>query len=113
MLQKAIPMLPVTNLRATIDFYQTRLGFTGINMGNYAIVKCGTAEIHFYLTTSPAAFHPASCLIYCDNVEDLYTNFARKDMMYPQGQIQESKFGKKEFSILDNNGNTIRFSKQF
>lgn len=111
MLQKAIPLLPALNLRATIDFYETRLGFTGINMGSYAIIKSGGAEIHFYLILEMSKFHPASCIVYCDNVEDLYTSFAGKDMLYPPDQIKDSKFGKKEFSILDNNGNTIRFSK--
>lgn len=112
MLQKAIPLLPALNLRATLDFYEHRLGFTSINMGSYAIIKSGGAEIHFYLVTDPSAFHPSSCLIYTDNVEDLYTVFAGKDMLYPKGQIKDEKFGRREFSIQDNNGNMIRFSKQ-
>ena len=113
MLQKAIPLLPAINLRATIDFYETRLGFTGINMGSYAVVKSGGAEIHFFLIIDIAKFHPGSCLVYSDNVEDLYTIFTGKDMLYPPDQIKDSGFGKREFSILDNNGNTIRFSKEY
>jgi catechol 2,3-dioxygenase-like lactoylglutathione lyase family enzyme len=113
MLQKAIPLLPALNLRATIDFYETRLGFTGKNMGSYAILKFGDAEIHFYLVMEAAKFNTSSCLVYSDNVEDLYTIFAAKDMLYPPGQIKDSRFGKKEFSIQDNNGNVIRFSKEF
>lgn len=110
MLQKAIPVLPAINLRATIDFYETRLGFIGTNMGNYAIIKSGFAEIHFFLVTNLAVFHPASCLVFTDNVEDLYATFAAKDMVYPPGKIKDIKAGGKEFSIEDNNGNTIRFS---
>jgi catechol 2,3-dioxygenase-like lactoylglutathione lyase family enzyme len=110
MLQKAIPLLPSINLRATIDFYETRLGFTGINMGNYAILKSGNAEIHFYLADKNN-FNPASCIICSDNLEDLYTNFAAKDMLYPAGKIEDIKFGKREFSARDNNGNMIRFVK--
>ena len=113
MLQKAIPLLPAINLRATIDFYETRLGFRGLNMGSYAVLKYGNAEIHFFLVINAAEFHPASCLIYTDNIEDLYTMFAAKDMLYPKGQIKDIRFGRKEFSIKDNNGNVIRFSKQF
>lgn len=113
MLQKAIPLLPALNMRATIDFYETRLGFKGANLGSYAIVKHGEAEIHFQLVMDPADFHPGSCLVYADNVEDLYTTFAGKDMLYPPGKIKDAKFGRKEFSVQDNNGNVIRFSKQF
>ena len=112
MFQKAIPVLPSMNLKETIDFYETRIGFTGINMGSYAILKHGFAEIHFYLVTDINAFHPATCLIRTDNVEDLYTIFAGKDMLYFPGQVNDMRFGKKEFSIKDNNGNIIRFGKQ-
>jgi catechol 2,3-dioxygenase-like lactoylglutathione lyase family enzyme len=113
MLQKAIPLLPALNMRATIDFYETRLGFKGSNMGSYAIVKHGDAEIHFYLVIDAGKFLPSTCIIYADNVEDLYTMFAGKDMLHPPGQMRDVKFGRKEFSIQDNNGNAIRFSKEF
>ena len=113
MLQKAIPLLPSLNLRATIDFYEMKLGFKGMNMGSYAVVKYGTAEIHFFLVMEAIKFHPASCLIYADNVEDLYASFAGKDMLYQTGQIKNMQFGRKEFAIQDNNGNVIRFSRPF
>ena len=112
MLRKAIPFLPSLNLGATIDFYETRLGFTGVNMGSYAILRSGFTEIHFYLVMPANIFHPATCLIYTDNVEDLYTNFAGKDMLYLPGQIALNKYRRKEFSIQDNNGNIIRFGEE-
>ena len=112
MLQKAVPILPSLNIKATIDFYEIKLGFKGINLGNYAILKSGFAEIHFCLTTDKNKMQPASCFIYTDNVEDLYTFFAAKDLLSPSGQMGEMKFGKKEFSITDNNGNIIKFGEQ-
>ncbi len=111
MLHKAIPLLPALNMRATIDFYETRLGFKGTNMGSYATVKSGNAEIHFYIVIDASKFHPGSCLVFTDDVESLYTIFAGKDMLWPPGQIKDAKFGRREFSIQDNNGNVIRFSK--
>ena len=98
-------------MRATIDFYETRLGFKGTNMGSYATVKSGNAEIHFYIVIDASKFHPCSCLVINDDVEILYTIFAGKDMLWPPGQIKDAKFGRREFSIQDNNGNVIRFSK--
>ena len=108
MLQKVVPILPAASIRATIDFYESKLGFTGINFGNYAIVKSGFAEIHFCLVTDKNKMHPSACFIYTDNVEDLFTMFAGKDLPYP-GEMAGMKFEKKEFSIKDNNGNMIRF----
>ena len=112
MLHKAIPLLPSNNLRATIDFYETRLGFTGTNRGNYAVLKSGSAEIHFFLVTDQNIMQPAACIICTDNLEDLYINFSRKDMVYPAGKMEAITFGKKEFLILDNNGNTIKFIQE-
>ncbi len=111
MYQQSIPVLPALNLRATIDFYETRLGFSGVNYGNTAILKSGAAEIHFYLAPRPEQFHPATCLLLADNVEDLYMVFAGKDMMDAQGQMQTAPGDQREFSIRDNNGNTLRFRK--
>jgi len=111
-LLKAIPVLPAKNMRDTIDFYERKLGFKGFNFGNYAIIKSDFAEIHFCLITAKNKLQPASCFIYTDDVEDLYTKMAEKDLLYPKGQINDLKFGKKEFSIMDNNENIIRFGEQ-
>lgn len=112
MLQKAIPLLPSDNLRATVDFYETRLQFTGTNMGNYAILRSGAAELHFYLVDQQN-FRPAACIICTDNLEDLYTNFAARDMLYPTGKLEALQYGKKEFWIQDNNGNQVKFVRQY
>ena len=108
MLQKAVPVLPAQNIRATIDFYEARLGFKGINLGNYAIVQCGFAELHFYLETNKATAPTASCYIYTDDAADLYSSFAAKDLSFASGQFT---LGKREFSITDNNGNIITFGE--
>jgi hypothetical protein len=110
-LLKAIPVLPAKNMRDTIDFYESKLRFKGFNLGNYAIIKSGFAEIHFSLAMDKNKMQPASCYICTDNVEDLYTFCAERELLYPPGQITDMKLGKKEFSIRDNNGNIIRFGE--
>lgn len=111
-LLRAIPVLPAMNMRDTIDFYESKLGFKGFNFGNYAIIKSGDAEIHFTLITDNNKLQPANCFIYTDDLEDLYTRMAEKDLLYPLDVISDRKFGTKEFSIMDNNKNIIRFGEQ-
>ena len=110
-LLKAIPVLPAINMRDTIDFYENKLGFKSYNFGNYAIIKSDFAEIHFYLVTDKSNILPSTCFIYTDDVEDLYTRMAEKDLLYPKNKLNEMRFGKKEFSIMDNNKNVIHFGE--
>ena len=110
-LLKAIPVLPAVNIRDTIDFYENKLGFKGYNFGSYAILRSSLAEVHLYMVADKSKLFPASCFIYTEDVEDLYTRMAEKDLLYPKSGLIEIKFGKKEFSIMDNNKNIIRFGE--
>lgn len=109
---KAIPVLPCTNISKTIDFYTGKLGFTSKFAGSFVLLKKDQAEIHFYHVEDVREFHPGSCFIVTDNAEDMYTKCIANDLVYPNGQMTDLKYGKKEFSIIDNNGNIIRFGEQ-
>lgn len=109
---KAIPVLPCTSISKTIDFYTAKLGFTSKLSGHFAVLKKGAVEIHFYLVKNINTSQQANCFIITDNVMDLYAKCIANDLVYPNGQITDLKYGKKEFSITDNNGNIIRFGEQ-
>lgn len=109
---KAIPVLPCTSISKTIDFYTAKLGFTSKLSGHFAVLKKDAVEIHFYLVKDINTYQPVICFIITDNVLDFYTKCIANDLVYPNGQITDLKFGKKEFSITDNNGNIIRFGEQ-
>ena len=112
MLQKAVPVLPAINITDTIDFYERRLGFTGINFGNYAILKNGFAEIHFAMMSNKDKIPFSGCYILVKNIEDLYSIYSKQELVQTTGQLVDRLWNKKEFSIADNNGNIIRFGEQ-
>ncbi len=112
MFQKAAPILPAVNIRDTIEFYKCKLGFTSVSFGNYAILKYRDAEIHIIMADNKKRFEHAACYIFVDNVEDLYADLAAKELIYPKGQLVNDSRGFKEFTILDNNGNIIRFGQK-
>lgn len=112
MLHKAVPLLPSLNIRATIDFFEAKLGFTGINYGTYAILKLKNIEIHLFMATQKATNSLGGCLIMVDNIEDLYTTLSAKGLVAIQGKLSDKPWGLKEFVILDNNNNTIRFGEK-
>lgn len=112
MFQKAIPILPAINIMDTIEFYANKLGFTGVNFGNYGILKYHDVEIHLQAANSKKRFERVSCFILVNNVEDLYAELAAKEIIYPKGKLEKKPTGFKEFCIVDNNGNTIHFGQK-
>lgn len=109
MLQKIAPVLPALDISATNVFFRNRLKFSTINYGNYLVVKKDKIEFHYYQWQGEGKFVPASCYIFDDNIEDLFAKFSSMDIMNPKGNLRNNAWGKKEFQILDNNGNVLKF----
>lgn len=112
MLQKSVPILPSVNIIDTIDFYEAKLGFAAINYGNYAILRYQNTEIHLSMISSNVHSVTGTCLIMVDNIEDLYTKLSSKGLIQLNGQLSDKPWGNKEFTIIDNNSNLIRFGQK-
>lgn len=112
MLQKAIPVLPTININHSIDFYVLKLGFKAINYGNYAILHFKNIEIHLSMNCDQPAGTNTACLILVENIEDLYTSYSAKGLIDVKGKLADRPWGIKEFTIIDNNNNQIRFGKK-
>ncbi|MEP7165741.1 MAG: hypothetical protein ABI741_13660 [Ferruginibacter sp.] len=109
MLQKIAPILQAINLSETNLFYKNKLKFLTYYYGNYLIVKKEGIEIHFVECKNPKNFIPSGCCIFDNNLEDLYAKYSSMDMIGPAGNLKNNPRGKKEFFIVDNNGNELRF----
>ncbi len=112
MLQKSVPILPSENINETIDFYEAKLGFASINYGNYAILRFENTEIHLSMTNGKVQPAACACLIMVDNIEDLYTKLSSKGLVHLTGKLSDKPWGNKEFTIIDNNKNLIRFGQK-
>jgi len=112
MLKKAIPVLPAANITETINFYEAKLGFTGMNYGNYAVLKFKNTEIHLSMMTAKSGLLQNSCLILVENIEDMYTRYCAKGLIGLKGKLTDKPWGLKEFSIMDNNNNLVRFGEK-
>ena len=47
-----------------------------------------------------------------NNIEDLYGCFSGKEIINPDRRLEDKPWGTREFSIIDNNGNIIRFGQK-
>ncbi len=113
MIQKIIPVLPAVNIRETIMFYESKLGFTAINKGGYVIMKKDQVEIHFFLCTDSFLCENSSCYIKVSDIECLYADLTAVDIVNLKGKLTDKPGGIKEFSIKDNSGNLLRFTEEY
>jgi hypothetical protein len=112
MILKSIPVLPMLNTKETIKFYETILGFTAVDSGGYLQMKKEGIRLHFFLCADEYLCANTSCYIIVTNIEDLYIELCAQEMIPLNNKLAGDQWGKKEFSVLDNNGNTLRFVEE-
>jgi hypothetical protein len=99
------------NKKETIMFYESRLGFITQDQGSYLVLKRGEAAIHFFICTDKYLCDNSRCLIKVSNIQDLYSDFCAEDIIELKGQLEDRPGGRKGFTIIDNNGNTLQFEE--
>lgn len=115
-LRTITPMLWVNDVRATIDYYVTVLGFDEANYSEES--GWGAIEKHFIqiMFSKPNAHTPfdkpqftGSLYLRTDDV-DAWWGFLkdRADVYYP---IEDFKYGMREFAIKDCNGYILQFGE--
>lgn len=114
----AIPTLPCRSVSVTVGFYK-RLGFEGgaheFN-SDYAILKRGTVELHFFSHKELVPIHSsAGCYIRVLDVENIYRSFVSAQLPrtgIPRMDILEDKpWGLREFAVVDPDGNLVRIGQ--
>ena len=108
---QTVPVLPAINIQETILFYEAKLGFRSFNHGDYVTMEKDGARIHFFRCTDKYLCENSGCYIYVKNIEDLYVRLSALDIIHPNGQLSDKAWGMREFCILDNNGNLLRFGE--
>lgn len=126
-LLQAIPALPVQDIATSAAFYRDQLGFTvQVEESGFAILRHGPVDIHLWASNDESwrirnAAPPivsgaesfiagtASCRIGVEEVDALYKEFEPRGVMHPNGHIEDTEWGTREFGVLDLEGNLITF----
>ena len=107
----AIPVLASLSIAQSAAFYE-KLGFDVITFPDYAIARRETLEIHFWLCDDPKVCENTSCYIRVSDVDSLYAEYAANNLTSIKfGAPQEKPWGLKEFYIIDNCGNLLKFGQ--
>lgn len=79
---------------------------------NYLVASSKYIELHFYKASDKYLCENSSCYIMVNDIEDLYLSFSSRDIIHPVNKLETKPWGVKEFSIVDNNGNILRFAQR-
>lgn len=69
-------------------------------------------QIHFWLTDRAEIPKATSCRIDVVGVDQLYEEMDASGVIHPNGPLTEQPWGFREFAVLDDDGNTIKFGEQ-
>jgi len=112
-LKFAIPVLASLNIDKTVTFYKEKLGFDKIGWKdkNYAVIGRDKVEIHFWKCNNKIHPENTSCYIQVEEVDELYEEMKITGVVHPNGPLQNQPWGMREFAILDQDGNMIKFGQ--
>jgi len=105
----SIPVLPVSNIRNAMDFYD-KLGFRGLGEDiDFGILERDAVEIHLTRCDNPIIAENSTCRILVTGIDELYTLYQMLNVVHPGTQLSEEQWGTRAFGILDPDGNLIQF----
>jgi catechol 2,3-dioxygenase-like lactoylglutathione lyase family enzyme len=129
-LSQTIPALPVRDATRAVAFYRDRLGFDVLHQdGGFAVLGRDDAVVHLWqagdeswrergsldrpVQSGAESFlaGTASCRIVADDVDALYDEYRRNDVLHPVSKdgVSDTDFGTREFAALDVDGNLLSF----
>jgi len=111
MFKRATPIMASLDEAKTKAFYTEKLGFTfSANNNGYLIFARDGINVHLFPCKDPEAGRNMGCYIYVTNIEQLYEEYQRLDLIHPNGSLQMMPWGLRQFAVVDNNGNIFYFA---
>jgi uncharacterized glyoxalase superfamily protein PhnB len=117
MAEKVVPMIHVSDVRATVDWYKS-IGFAvtdtyddGGEGLSFAILSFGSSEVMFSSGGQPSNQNrrEVDLYVYVDNVDDLYRSL--KDRVEIVKGLHNTFYGMREFIIRDVNRFWLTFAQ--
>lgn len=112
MLQKACPVLASLDMFKTVAFYEEKLGFKKSYLDeNYGIVHRDDITIHFWKCDNKIFPMNTGCYVIVNEVDELYKEMQQAGVVHPNGKLRNHPHQMREFAILDEDGNLIKFGQ--
>ena len=104
--QHQAPILPVSNMKKTLEYYRDVLNFEihWVWEDSYASVFNGDIELHF---SKVEKVIPQSVYFFVENADRVY-NFLDKQNVEIVKELESYQYGMREFTVKDINGHIFR-----
>jgi catechol 2,3-dioxygenase-like lactoylglutathione lyase family enzyme len=113
LLQKACPILPASDIGATLAWYRDKLGFTiGGDWGDYGIVHRDSVELHFWKCTDRNIAEHSSAYLRVADADGARAAMLRAGEGGRISEVGDRPWKMREFYVWDPNGNLLRFGQQ-
>ena len=110
-LTNAIPVLPSSDLDATIEYYRTKLGFDGTTYGTYLVTWRDEIQLHFAWSDDHDVARAPMCRIGVQNIDELHAEFGRSGVLGRGGELTAEPWGMRQFAVIDDDGNCLVFQE--
>ena len=110
-LLRVAPELPVSDLRSSIEYYESKLGFQNVMTmpdHSYAIVERDGVAIHLFQTSGKHS--PQSLHVFADGLDQLHAELRERGAHLLQ-DIVRKPWGNRDFRVHDDFGNEIKFTE--
>ncbi len=113
-LLRGIPVLASLNIKNTVEFYKTKLGFNRVGYldDNYAVIARDQFVVHFWKCNDKIHPENTSCYVDVQEIDKLYAELKPLGVVHPNGPLENKPWGMREFAILDEDGNMIKFGQE-
>jgi catechol 2,3-dioxygenase-like lactoylglutathione lyase family enzyme len=110
-LKSLIPQLPILNMEAAKKFYTEELNCRlESEYPDFLIFEFEGLVLHLWLCDSKAIPESSSFYAIVENIEEMYARYAHvKRIVVP---LCTQPWGMKEFYIMDNSGNLLKFGER-
>jgi uncharacterized glyoxalase superfamily protein PhnB len=107
----AVPVLASLDIERSVAFFVEHLGFTRVYAaaGSYGIVERDGQAVHFWACTERHIAENTSCRLRVSGVDTLYEQVAPRGIVHPNGPLQDTPWGTREFTVVDPDGNAVVF----
>ena len=107
----AIPMLAVADVAAGVAFYQ-RIGFAVLfQSGDYAALSRDDVHLHLWQCDDRSVADNTACRMSVAGIDALYAECEAAGAVHPNGALQRTDRGTREFTVLDPQGGAITFAE--